>query len=243
MKRKPRSHKEEKRGNKAEELEEDEERWPLNIKKTNCILLRSNKNHLNDPPASLSTNGQDIERVYSTELKFQMPYWSPNKLSKYFGLFFKSRHLPPLSALLTIYKILFDPHLNYCNVIWCNTFPSHLKKNYRLFRKIVVCVLLWSELKAVTGPLFCRLGPLRLSEHDVFHNACMLFQVVHRLNYWLWDLVPICHLQHTCDTRVNISLLAKTKARAHKLECCVQATTDLEWAWWQLKIDTFCLHL
>lgn len=43
-------------------------------------------------------------------------------------LFFKLRHLLPHAILLTLYKTLFEPHLNYCNIIWCNTYPTHLIK-------------------------------------------------------------------------------------------------------------------
>jgi len=54
---------------------------------------------------------------------------------KYVVLFYKIRHFPPLSALFMLYKTLFEPQLNYCNVIWCNTFTSHLKKTWILAKE------------------------------------------------------------------------------------------------------------
>jgi len=69
-----------------------------------------------------------------------------NKLSKYVDLFYKIRHFLPLSALLMLYKrTLFEPHLNNCNVIWCNTFTSHLKK-FDFLQKKAIRALSLSEI-------------------------------------------------------------------------------------------------
>ena len=82
----------------------------------------------------IKINGQDIKRVLSTKflgvliddsLNFKCQIDNlVHKLSKYVSLFYKIRYFLPLSALSTLYKTLFEPHLNYCNVIWCNTFTS-----------------------------------------------------------------------------------------------------------------------
>ena len=92
-----------------------------------------------------------------------------SKLSKYVGLFYRVRHLLPQSALLTLYKTLFEPHLNYCNVIWGNTFPSHLKKLQALQKK-VIRALAWAEINSSSLPLFHRFQLLRLTEKIEFHK-------------------------------------------------------------------------
>lgn len=119
-----------------------------------------------------------------------------NKLSKYVGLFYKIRHVLPLSALLLLYKTLFEPHLNYCNVIWCNTFTSHLK-NLASLQKKAIRALSWSEINSPTHPLFYRFELLRLTELNKYHNACLMFQIVNNLNSRLSSLVPIFSPQHT----------------------------------------------
>ena len=135
-----------------------------------------------------------------------------HKLSKYVGLFYKLRHILPLSALLTLYKTLFEPHLNYCNVIWCNTFPSHLKKLLSLQKK-VIRALSWSEINTPTHPLFHRFELLRLAELNEYHNACLMFQVVNKLNSRLCSLVPISSPQHTYQMRIKP--LISGKCRRH----------------------------
>ena len=110
----------------------------LNINKANYIIFRSTKNTSKVENTCLSINGHVIERVKSTKflgveldefINFKRhTHQLLNKLSKYVGLFYKIRHFLPLSTLLTLYKSLFEPHITYCNIIWCNTFPSHLLK-------------------------------------------------------------------------------------------------------------------
>jgi len=76
-----------------------------------------------------------------------------NKLSKYVDLFYKIRHFLPLSALFMLYKTLFEPHLNNCNVIWCNTFTSHLKKLESLQKKAIRALSL-SEINSTPSALY-----------------------------------------------------------------------------------------
>ncbi len=132
-------------------------------------------------------------------------------MPKYVGLFFKLRHFLPLSALLTLYKTLFEPHINYCNIIWCNTFPSHLQK-LQILQKKVVRALSWSHFNAPTKPVFHAYGLLRLTECNIFHNACMMYQVVHGVNNRLCDLVPVCRPLHSHDTR-NKHFIFRNKRR------------------------------
>lgn len=61
--------------------------------------------------------------------------------------------------------------------------------------------LSWSPFNASTAPLFRAHGLLRLTEYNIYHNACMMYQVVYGLNNRLCDLVPICCPLHTHDTR------------------------------------------
>lgn len=111
------------------------------------------------------------------------------KLSKYVGLFFKLRHLLPQAILLTLYKTLFEPHLNYCNIIWCNTYHTYLKK-LEIPQKKVICAISWSDFNAPTRSIFLGYGILRLNEYNIFHNACTMYQVVFGLNSSLCELFP-----------------------------------------------------
>lgn len=193
----------------------------LNISKTNYIVFGSNNNKKNAEHVCIKINGQDIVRVISTKflgvhvdeyLNFKCHIDDlTKKLSKYAGLFFKLRNFLPFSALLTLYKSLFEPHINFCNIIWCNTFPSHLKK-FEILQKTVIRVLSWSSGNASTGPFFRKYGLLRLAECNVFHNACTMYQVVHGLNCQLCHLVPVCLLLHMYDTRKKHLIMGKKRS-------------------------------
>ena len=91
------------------------------------------------------------------------------KLSKYVGRFYKVRHYLPKSALIVLYRTLFEPHLDYCNIIWCNTFKPHLERLKVLQRKVIRAIS-WSERNAHTPPLFLCYGLLRVAEFNEYHN-------------------------------------------------------------------------
>lgn len=149
----------------------------LNINKTNYIVFLSKQNQLVNKYVCLKINEQIIERVNTIKflgvfidecLQFKCHIDQLiTKLSKYVGLFFKVRHFLPQSALVILYKTLFESHLNYCNVIWCNTFTCYLKKIQSLQKKIIR-VMTWSEPNTPSRLLFHRLGLLRLTEYNSF---------------------------------------------------------------------------
>ena len=136
------------------------------------------------------------------------------RLSKYVGLFYKIRHYLPQATLLVLYRTLVEPHLDYCNVIWCNTYPTHLTKPEILQKKIIRAIS-WSKPDAESRPLFHRFGLLKVPEYNKYLNACLIYQVVHRLNTRLCELVPIRYPQHSYDIRVKDHLTGKDR----KLTC------------------------
>ena len=194
----------------------------ININKTNYVLFCSNKKQRNIETLTLhiKMNGEEIQRVTSTKflgifiddcLNFKCHIdHLVHKLSKYVGLFFKLRHLLPRSVLLTLYKTLFEPHLIYCNIIWDNTYPSHLKKLETLQKKIIRAIS-WSRANSPTSHLFALYGILRLKEHIYFHNACTMYRVVFGSNNRLSELIPICGPLHTHNTRNKHLIVGKKR--------------------------------
>ena len=143
------------------------------------------------------------------------------KLSKYLGLFYKLRHFLPKSAMIVLYKTLFEPHLDYCNVIWCNTYETHLSKLLILQRKIIRAIS-WAERSAHAPPLFLRLGLMRLTDFNEYHNVCIMFQVVNGLNTRLCELVPISYPQHKYSTRNTDHIYGKERrlvCTGHSVVC------------------------
>jgi len=103
---------------------------------------------------------------------------------------------------------LYLNHISIINVIWCNTFTSHLKKLESLQKK-AIRALSWSEINFPTHPLFYRFNLLRLAELNEYHNACLMIQIVNSLNPRLSNLVPISSPQHTYQTRIKPLIFGK----------------------------------
>ncbi len=197
-------------------------RLSLNLGKTNYMIFHSNKKQIKmeNIAIQIEINGEVIKKVNSTKflgvliddcLNFKSHIdHLVHKLSKYVGLFFKLRHLLPRPALLTLYKTLFEPHLNYCNIIWCNTHPSYLRKLETLQKKIIRAIS-WAKVNSPTRHLFAHYGILRLKESNYDHNACTIYQVVSGLNSRLKQLIPIFVPQHTHNTRQKHHILGKKR--------------------------------
>ena len=196
----------------------------LNIKKTNYIIFRSNRNRSNIEHVKIEINGRPIERALSTRflgvhMDEFLNFRSHNdevtkKLSRYVGLFLKLRHFLPGEALLILYRSLFEPHFNYCNIIWSNTFPSHLGKLLILQKKIIR-IISWSSFDAPSDPLFRRYGFLKIIELNIFYNACTMYCVVNWLNDKLSELIPIYFPSHAYQTRKKHHI----KGKKQKLKC------------------------
>ena len=194
----------------------------LNISKTNYIIFctQKRKSTTDLSHVKISINDQEVQKVAATKflgilidehINFKLHIEHlVKKLSKYVGLFYKLRHSLPTSALLTMYKSLFEPHLNYCNIIWCNTCPTHLIKLKSLQKK-VIRALSWSPINTPTRPIFHRYGLLRLEQLNDFHNACLVYQVVNAINPRLSLLVPIQRRQHQYNTRNKHLLSGKNR--------------------------------
>lgn len=115
----------------------------------------------------------------------------------------------PLEALLPLYRSLFEPHLCYCNIIWNNTYPTYTEK------LLAIRAISWSKQISPTNPLFYRYGLLKLPEYNLYQNACVMYQVVHRSNTHLCELIPLYSSSHRQNTRNKLLL----KGKYRKLKC------------------------
>lgn len=196
----------------------------VNVSKTKCIIFRSNRSRTNIESIQIKIHNKVIERVEN--IKFLGIYLDESlnfkqhieflikELSKYVGLFYKLRYDLPFDALLTLYRSLFESHLNYCNIIWCNTYPSHLEK-LQILQKKVIRVISWANYDAPSGPLFYRNKLLKLAECNSFQNACIMYNVVHKLHPTLCHLIPVTLCIHDHNTRRRNLLRGKKR----KMKC------------------------
>ena len=73
---------------------------------------------------------------------------------------------------------------------------------------------------------FHRFGLLRLTDLNLYLNACVMHQIIHKTNPRPCVLVPVCGPRDAYDTRNKHLLTGKTKK--YQLVSCLQGTADLE---------------
>uniref|UniRef100_A0A3P9KPY0 Reverse transcriptase domain-containing protein n=1 Tax=Oryzias latipes TaxID=8090 RepID=A0A3P9KPY0_ORYLA len=196
----------------------------LNTSKTIFIIFHTSRHKSTYRKLNINIDGQSLQQVDS--IKFlgihidQFINFKKHidelvkKLSKLVGLFYKIRHILPSDALLTLYRSLFEPHLNYCNIIWNNTYSTYTAK-LLITQKKAIRAITWSTPNSPTDPLFHRYSLLKLPELNTYHNACTMYSVVNKLNSRLCDLIPLFLPSYHHDTRGKHMLKGKNR----KLKC------------------------
>ena len=122
--------------------------------------------------------------------------------------------------MLTLYNSLVLPHLMYCNVIWGNTFPSHLNKLF-IVQKQVVRIISNAPFNYHTNELFCNSKILKLN--DLIDMSVAIFMFNYKMNILpeiFKNIFTTNASHHTYLTRKNKnyrSFLARTTTSQHSL--------------------------
>ena len=154
-------------------------RLSLNVEKT-CAIVFGNRKH----PENFSiTFGNSIIKVVK-EFKFLGVYIDKNlkfsshskfirdKLSKNIGILYKLSNYVPRNILRSVYFSVIYPYLNYCTIVWGNTYYVHVDPIFKL-QKRAVRILGGEGFLAHTEPIFRRLGLLKLE--DIFKQQALTF--------------------------------------------------------------------
>ena len=156
----------------------------VNTLKTFFILF-SNKRISNLPPLVIKSNltYELIKQVDSTKFlgvyyDYDMTFKShirhlSQKLARTAALLYKVKSIMPEFVLKNMYHAHILSLLNYCNVIWSNTFPSHLDTLVKL-QKRVIRTITNSDFIAHTHPLFQQSKILDIDRLRKF-NLCVYF--------------------------------------------------------------------
>ena len=100
-------------------------------------------------------------------------------------------------TLCGLYYSLVYPYLTYCNVIWGNTFKTHLKPIISLQRKAVRCLNFRNHNDFSTDALMIELKLIKFSDL----NKYLTCQFMHKLHY---GLVPnVFNDYFTCNRSVH----------------------------------------
>ena len=85
------------------------------------------------------------------------------KLAHNIGILCKLKHFLPSYILKTIYCSLVLPHLQYCTLIWANTYSTKLNK-FRILQKKAVRIINHSDYLAHSEPLFKQNNLLKIED-------------------------------------------------------------------------------
>ena len=140
-----------------------------------------------------------------------------NKLSKLTGIICKVRHFVTQSLLRSIYYASIYPYLFYGNVVWGNTYKTHLDKIFNLQKKNVRnIILLFKEYNHESKPLFQQLNIFNIYQINKFVIGCLTCQFLqNQLPGALTDIfkkndqihdhnTPLSKLRHNPLSKTNV---------------------------------------
>ena len=139
-------------------------RLSLNIDKTYALISsKCDYNIILDPIifdskfVNVVTEAKFLGVFVDNDLSFRKHIsYVCNKLSKTVGILSRIKHFVPLDIMIKLYYSLAYPYFTYCNVVWGNTFPTHIKPLIVLQKKLVR-IITNSHYLEHTSPLFVAL--------------------------------------------------------------------------------------
>ena len=115
----------------------------INVDKTKCMLFHKRRAVT---PINISMNNMPIDIVphfnYLGIILDENLSWKVHvamvtgKLSKIIGILNRLKYIYPAQVLLTIYKSLFVPHINYGSLVWDQNCDSVCKLQKKVIRTI-----------------------------------------------------------------------------------------------------------
>jgi hypothetical protein len=163
----------------------------LNINKTHFILF-GNKSKACLENLCIKIEGRAIEKVSNTkflgvyideDLNWkQHTYQISLKISKSIGVLHRIKSILSRDLLKILYYTMIHPYYLYCNIIWGGASQAALSTLICL-QKRAVRLISKSEFRAHTGPIFSRLGILKLNDIHKFQVLIYMYKAK-------FDLLP-----------------------------------------------------
>lgn len=154
----------------------------LNTKKSNFIIFTPKGKKYNINSALIQVDGNKIKHVKFT--KFLGIFidehlsWTTHidnlskQVARNVGMLNKLKHFLPMYIMRTIYCSLILSHLQYCTLLWENSYCTNLNK-LRILQKKAIRIITNSHYIAHTDPLFSKLKLLKLD--DLYKHQLGIF--------------------------------------------------------------------
>ena len=109
-----------------------------------------------------------------------------NKISMSIGVIYKASFCLPLESLRILYFSMIYPYLQYCAIVWGLTYPTSIRR-IEVLQKRAIRILDDSAFDAHTGPIFKKLGLLKLNDICMLQLGELMFY--HKFLFCLFNLV------------------------------------------------------
>jgi len=205
-------------------------RLSLNLSKTHSMIFSTNPSH-RDKALLLSMNGTAIETVRLTTflgVKIDNALtWSDHvahvasKISKSIGIMKKASRVLNRESMLTLYRSLIMPYLQYCNLIWGNAAKSHLQR-LMLLQKRALRIVNGLGARDHTAPCLVRDNLLAVS--DMHTLSCATF--LYRLKFHLYPSFLVDHFNQVLFPVLSHHS-AITRSSAHNIVPSLRCRTSL----------------
>ena len=99
-----------------------------------------------------------------------------NIIARNVGILQKLRYFIPAYVLKIVYHSLILSHLQYCTLLWANSYHSHLHK-LRLLQKIAIRIISNTDYLAHSSKLFLNLKLLKLDDIMKFKLGTFMYKL------------------------------------------------------------------
>ena len=102
------------------------------------------------------------------------------QIRKNTGIIFKVRHNLNKNSVLLLYRLLIEPYLDYCNIIWATGHSNNLERLFRKQKKSSSSTT-FTKCNAHTTPLFKHLNILTIYNINKLQTLCFVYKAVNNL--------------------------------------------------------------
>ena len=158
----------------------------LNISKTNYIIFTSKGKSYNKNVSNIKIDGNNIQQVNKTKFLGivieEHLNWALhishlcNIIARNVGILQKLRYFIPTYVLKILYHSLILSHLQYCTLLWANSYRSHLHK-LRLLQKKAIRIISNTDYLAHSSKLFLNLKLLKLDDIMTFQLGTFMYKL------------------------------------------------------------------
>ena len=182
----------------------------LNITKTNYIYFHKKSVNI---PQNINIQVNSTPLIKSKSVVFlgvrinEILTWSDHitavcsKISRYVGILYRIKYYLPMYILFNIYNAFILSNVSYCNVIWANTYSTHLHKLFILQKKAIrFCTN--SDFLSHSSPIFKRLYTLKLKDINLLQTASLMQRYyLNMLSSYLMNMFTLNRNIHGYSTR------------------------------------------